>query len=172
MVIFQEGNISVVLNKNDICTFMKTSIIWQLHVDISLQRYLNEVVDINEVGGSLLLHLLLLYRSSIHRLFLYLAPAPPWPPWTDSEAHSQSNLGVRLSDDQQMISRWSADDQQMISRRLSDDQPAVNVAQEWTHHEKHGGTDAKTKPHKIPRDLRLGCLHTFCPLIVDNENRN
>ena len=58
----------------------------------------------------------------------------------------------------------------MISRRLSDDQPAVNVAQEWTHHEKHGGTDAKTKPHQIPRDLRLRCLYTFCPLIVDNEN--
>ena len=78
MVIFQEDNISVVLKKNDLCTIyenqphMITS-----YVDISLQRYLNEVVHINEVGSSLLLHLLLLYRSSIHRLFLYLAPAPP-----------------------------------------------------------------------------------------------
>ena len=79
MVIFQEDNISVVLKKIGMYIYENQHHMTTSYVDISLQRYLNEVVDIIEVGGSLLLHLLLLYRSSIHLHLhlLYLAPAPP-----------------------------------------------------------------------------------------------
>ena len=113
-------------------------------------------------------------------------PSPPPPPSLQELHPSPSPLSCSCSTltsmDRQWgpqpeqpwsnVIRWSADDYQMVIRWSADDQPAVNAAEQWTHHKKHGGTDAKAKPHQIPRDLRLRRLHTFCKLIVDNENSN